>query len=59
MTKTTLYSLDVVYKDTKKFVNVERELKSSKSSLVRSSDKLTTSKKKEEIKPFIDKHTPF
>lgn len=55
LTIITSWSLDAFYKETQKFVNMERELKSGKSSLNRSSDKPTISGKEEEIKPYMER----
>lgn len=54
LTKTTPYFLNLVYKEAQKFVNVERELKSSRNSLARPSNKIITSKKDKERNPFIN-----
>lgn len=55
LTKTTLCSLDTIYEEAQKFVNMEREMKSLKSSLTRPSN-TPFSKKKRQKKPFINRH---
>lgn len=55
--KTTPWSLNMVYKEAQKFNNIEREreLKSSKGLLIRTTDKPIPTKREEEKKPYGDK----
>lgn len=52
LTKTTPCFPDAIYQEAYKFFIVKMELKSSKSSLILSSNKPTTIKKEEDWKPF-------
>lgn len=56
LSKTTPYSVDVVYNKAQKFVNVEREMKPFKTPFSKSSDKSTTSKDSGDRKSFVDRH---
>lgn len=55
-TKTTIHSLDMLYEEARNFVDVEREMKSTKATISKPSNKSNTSIDIEERKSFADRN---